>query len=431
MKTVKRPPALEALGRTFSSLEVRNYRYYFAGQGLSMIGTWMQSVGQSWLVYARTNSGVDVGLIVALQALPVLLLGPVGGTLSDRFGKYGLLFWTQSLAGAQAFLLAGLALTGHLPLWALYLIAVSLGFIKMVDNPTRQSFIIEMVGRRHLRNAVTLNTTTNNVARTVGPAVAGVLIAVVGAGWCFFINGCSFAFVIAALVAMRKDELLPAQRVERIRGQVAEGFRYVARQPVLRNTLLMMGIVGCFTYEFQTTLPLMAGGPFHGGSESYGFLTGCVGVGSALGGLVFASLKTRDRRRVPWLALLFGICVLLAALAPTLAVEDVVLLFVGGASVAFTSLTNSTLQLESEPDMRGRVMSLWSVAFQGTTPIGGPLVGWIAGELGARYGLGVGAAAAIVTGGLYIVRFHHHLPPRPGDEPPRAGEEAPVVGGAL
>lgn len=394
-----------------------------------MVGTWMQSVGQSWLVYTRTHSGVDVGLVVALQALPVLLLGPFGGALSDRFGKYRLLFWTQSLAGVQAFAMGALALSGHLPLGALYLIAVSLGCIKLVDNPTRQSFIIEMVGRRHVRNAVTLNTITNNVARAIGPAVAGIVIAVVGVGWCFLINGCSFVFVIAALAAMRKSELLPARRSLRLRGQVTEGLRYVAHQPVLRNALIMMGVVGCFTYEFQTTLPLMAGGPFHGGAESYGFLTGCVGVGSAVGGLVFASLKQRNPRRLPWLALIFGMVVLLAALAPDLASEDVALLFVGAASVAFTSLTNSTLQLESEPDMRGRVMSLWSMAFQGTTPIGAPLVGWIAGELGARYGLGVGAAAAVAVGGVFIASFRRAESARtgPGTQP---GAQATELVGA-
>jgi MFS family permease len=416
-----------ALGRTFASLAVRNYRFYFAGQGLSMVGTWMQSVAQSWLVYSVTRSGFDVGLVVALQALPVLLFGPFGGTLADRFGKYRLLFWTQSLAGVQAFLLAALSITGHLQLWELYLIALSLGFIKMVDNPTRQSFIMEMVGSKHVRNAVTLNTTTNNVARAVGPAVAGVLIAVIGAGWCFFVNGCSFVFVILALVAMRKDELLPARRAPRVRGQVSQGLRYVAHQPLLRNTLLMMGIVGCFTYEFQTTLPLMAGGPFHGGSETYGFLTACLGAGSALGGLVFASLKSRSPRNLPWLALVFGLVVLFAALAPTRVVEEIVMVFVGAASVAFTSLTNSTLQLEAEPDMRGRVMSLWSVAFQGTTPIGGPLVGWIAGELGARYGLGIGAVAAIGVGGISVLTFRRRGLWDLAAAEDRAGPAAPTV----
>jgi MFS family permease len=306
----------EALGRIFASLEVRNYRFYLTGWGLSMVGTWMQSVAQSWLVLVRTHSGFDVGLAVALQAFPILLFGPFGGTISDRFDKYRMLFWTQSLAGAQAFVMAALALTGHLPLWALYLIALSLGFIKLVDIPTGQSFTIEMVGRQHLRNAVTLGTITNNVARAIGPAIAGIAIVTVGAGWCFFINGVSFVLVIIALVAIRKSELLPAQRAPRLHGQVAAGLHYVAHQPVLRNALIMGGVVGLFTYEFQTTLPLMAGGPFHSGAATYGFLAGCVGVGAALGGLVFAALKSRSSRHVPLLALVFGVVVLLAALAP-------------------------------------------------------------------------------------------------------------------
>lgn len=392
-----------------------------------MVGTFMQSVGQSWLVYARTRLGVDVGLVVALQTLPVLVFGPFGGALSDRFGKYRLLFWTQSLAGVQAFVLAALAISGRLPLIALYVIAASLGVIMMVDNPTRQSFIIEMVGRKHLRNAVTLNTITNNIARAVGPAAAGVIIVIAGVGWCFFVNGCSFVFAIAALVAIRKEDLVPAQHATRLRGQVKAGLRYVARSPALRNTLIMIGVVGCLAYEFQTTLPLMAGGPFHGGAGAYGVLTASLGVGSALGGLVFASLKSQDVRRLPQLALVFGVVELLAALAPTLPLESIALLLVGAASVAFTSFTNSTLQLESEPDMLGRVMSLWAVAWIGTVPIGAPLMGWIAAELGARYGLGGGAAAAMAVGGAYIILFRRtrragraeeaEPPPRDGDAP--------------
>jgi MFS family permease len=397
-----------ATERTFSSLKIRNYRFYFSGQSLSMMGTWMQSVTQSWLVYSLTHSGFDVGMVVALQALPILLLGPIGGTLGDRFGKYQTLFWTQSLAGVQALAMALLDFSGHLRLWEIYVIATSLGLIKLVDNPTRQSFIIEMVGREHLRNAVTLNTISNNAARVIGPSVAGLLIASVGSGCCFLINAVSFAFVIGGLIAIDQSKLFPAKRASRIRGQVSEGMRYVARQPVLRDALLMMTIIGCFTYEFQTTLPLMAGEVFHGNASTYGFLTGFMGLGAVLGGLVAAGRRQRGPASLCLSALAFGVVMLLATLAPTQWVEYLVLIGVGAVSVTFTSLTNSTLQLESDPQMRGRVMSLWSVAFQGTTPIGGPLVGAIAGLLGARYGLGVGALAAIVAGiiGLISVRRH-------------------------
>jgi MFS family permease len=388
------------VNRTFSSLHVRNYRYYFAGQSLSLIGTWMQSVTQSWLVYTFTHSGFDVGLVVAFQTLPILLFGPLGGTIADRFGKLRILFYTQALAGVQAFVLGALQLTGHLQLWELFVMAVSLGFINMVDNPTRQTFVPEMVGRDELVNAVTLNSVIVNVARAVGPAIAGVLIVSVGSGWCFLINGISFGFVLLSLRMMHQDELLPTPRAPRLKGQVREGFRYVGRTPILRDALVMMALIGCFTYEFQVSLPLMSGDSFHGGAQVYGFLTACLGAGAVVGGLIAAGRKGRGLIRLINTAALFGVAVLAAAVAPSLAVEAVLLLLVGACSVTFLSLGNSTLQLESEPSMRGRVMSLWSVAFLGSTPIGGTVVGLIGSSFGARYALAVGGVAALGAAGF-------------------------------
>jgi MFS family permease len=385
------------LARTFASLRIRNFRYYFAGQSLSLIGTWMQSVTQSWLVYTRTHSGFQVGLGVALQTLPILLFGPFGGTIADRFGKYRVLLYTQALAGVQALVLAVLTLAGALQLWELYLIATLLGLINAVDNPTRQTFVGEMVGVEQLTNAVTLNSVMVNVARAIGPAVAGVLIATIGSGWCFFINAVSFGFVLLSLKALRRDELILTPRAKRVRGQVREGFRYVGRTPLLRDALIMMAVIGCLTYEFQTTLPLMAGNTFHGDSKTYGLLTACMGFGAVVGGLVAAGRRGRQSAQLVATAGVFGAAVLAAALAPTLGFEAVVLLFVGACSVTFLSLGNATLQLGSEPAMRGRVMSLWSMAFLGSTPIGGPLVGFIGGSLGARYALGVGGVAALAA----------------------------------
>ncbi len=385
--------------RTFSSLRIRNFRYYFAGQSLSLIGTWMQSIAQSWLVFARTQSGFQVGLVVALQTLPILILGPVGGTIADRFGKYRILFYTQALAGVQALILAVLDLTGHLQLWELYVIALLLGLINAVDNPTRQTFVGEMVGRDQLANAVTLNSVMVNVARAIGPAVAGVLIVTVGTGWCFFINALSFGFVLLSLRAIRTEELTPTERAPRVRGQIREGFRYVGRTPLLRDALIMMAVIGCLTYEFQVTLPLMAGTTFHGDAQTYGILTACMGIGAVVGGLIAAGRRPggAGSRRLVATASVFGVAVLLAAGAPSLAVEGAVLLLVGACSVTFLSLGNATLQLGSDPAMRGRVMSLWSVAFLGSTPIGGPLVGFIGGSLGARYALGLGGVAALAA----------------------------------
>jgi MFS family permease len=390
-------PALGFVARTFSSLKNRNYRFYFASQSLSLIGTWMQSVTQTWLVYAWTHSGFDVGLVVALQTLPILLLGPIGGTIADRFGKFRILFWTQALAGVQALALAGLDLSGQLKLWELYVMAVVLGLINMIDNPTRQTFIVEMVGRDELANAVTLNSVMVNMARAIGPAIAGVLIASVGSGWCFLANGLSFGFVLASLRAMDTTQLAPAPRASRLRGQLREGFRYVGSTPVVRDALIMMAVIGCLTYEFQTTLPLMTGGPFHGDSQTYGFLNACMGAGAVVGGLIAAGRPGRSVARLVRTAAVFGVAVLAASLAPTLLIEEMLLLFVGACSVTFLALGNATLQLSTEPAMRGRVMSLWSVAFLGSTPVGGPLVGFIGGEWGARYGLGVGGLAALLA----------------------------------
>ena len=386
-----------ALDRTFSSLRIRNFRYYFAGQSVSLIGTWMQSVTQSWFVFVRTHSGLQVGLVVAVQTLPILILGPIGGTIADRFGKYRILFYTQGLAGVQAFVLAGLDLSGHLQLWEVYAIAASLGLINTVDNPTRQTFIMEMVGRDQLANAVTLNSVMVNAARAIGPAVAGILIASVGSGWSFLANGVSFGFVLVALAMLDRSQLSPAPRSSTMRGQLAEGFAYVGRTPVVRNALIMMALVGCLTYEFQTSLPLMAGNTFHGDSRTYGYLTACMGVGAVVGGLIVASRQGRGPRLLVITAAVFGVFVLLAALSPSLVLEEIVLLFVGACSVTFLATGNTTLQLASEPSMRGRVMSLWSVAFLGSTPIGGPIVGWIGGSLGARYSLGLGAVAALAA----------------------------------
>ncbi|MBO0732516.1 MAG: MFS transporter, partial [Acidimicrobiaceae bacterium] len=266
------------IGRTFSSLHIRNFRWFFAGQSVSLIGTWMQSVAQSWLVFTLTRSGTAVGVVVALQTLPILLLGPLGGTIADRFGKYRILFWTQALAGVQAAVLAVLALTGSVQLWQLYLMAALLGLINMIDNPTRQTFIVEMVGRDQLPNAVTLNSVMVNVARAIGPAVAGLMIASVGAGWCFAINAGSFLFVLAGLKMIDPRLLAPAPQAARLRGQLLEGFRYVGRTPILRDTLLMMALIGCLAYEFQVSLPLIAGETFHGSATTYGFLTASMGA---------------------------------------------------------------------------------------------------------------------------------------------------------
>ena len=389
--------------RTFSSLSNRNYKKYFFGQATSLVGTWMQTTAQAWLVLTLTHSATSLGLVVALQTLPVLLLGPYGGVIADRVDKRRLMVVLQSLMGVQALVLAVLCFTHVVTFVDVCGLAVLLGINNAFENPSRQAFVLEMVGPDDLRNAVSLNSTLVNVARAVGPAVAGVLIATVGEGWCFALNAASFGAVVGSLLAMDVSKLEPAPPAVRSKGQVREGLRYVARTPDLLVPLLMMALVGCLAYEFQVTLPVAAQRVFHGGSETFGIITAAMGLGAVVGGLVTATRGKTGMRAMIVASLVFGAAIAFAAAAPVLVSEFLALLLVGYASISFLAMGNSTLQLATDPGMRGRVMALWSVAFLGSTPIGGPLIGWITASAGARVGLGVGALSCLVAGALGLV----------------------------
>ena len=392
--------------RTFSSLANPNYRKYFFGQSTSLVGTWMQSTAQSWLVLVLTHSATAIGVVVALQTLPVLILGPYGGVIADRVDKRRLMIVLQSLMAVQAAVLATFTLLHDVTYLDVCVLAVVLGLNNSFENPSRQAFMLEMVGSDDLRNAVSLNSTMNNAARAVGPAVAGILIAAVGEGWCFVLNAVSFIAVVGSLMAMDRSTLSPSPPAARERGQLRAGFRYVFHTPALLIPLIMMGLVGTFAYEFQVTLPVVASQVFHGGSRAYGFLVTAMGVGAVIGGLVSA---TRGRVGIaPMVAAstIFAGVLAIASVAPIMAFEMVALALVGFASVSFLSMANSTLQLASDPAMRGRVMALWAVAFLGSTPVGGPLVGLVTSHWGARVGLGVGALACAVAAaiGFGVVR---------------------------
>jgi MFS family permease len=393
--------------RTFSSLSNHNYRKYFFGQTTSLIGTWMQMTAQSWLVFTLTHSATDIGLVVALQTLPVLLLGPYGGVVADRVDKRRLMIVLQGMMGVEAAILAALSLTHVVTYVDVCILAMVLGLNNAFENPSRQSFMMEMVGPKDLRNAVSLNSTMNNVARAVGPAIAGILIASFGEGWCFAINAVSFVAVVVSLMIMDLSILTPSVPTERARGQLREGFRYIAATPKLLYPLIMMALVGMLAYEFQVTLPIVAGRVFHGNSEVYGVLMASMGVGAVIGGLWTASKGKTGTRAITRAALFFGAFITVAALSPKIGIECFALALVGFTSVAFLSMTNSTLQLETDPQMRGRVMALWAVAFMGTTPIGGPLIGWITSETNARVGLGVGAASCFVAAGIGWLTMRH------------------------
>jgi MFS family permease len=293
-----------------------------------------------------------------------------------------------------------LVVTNSVQLWMIYGLAIGLGLVAVVDNPTRQSFVIEMVGARHLKNAVTLNSTLVNVARVVGPSIAGVLIATVGIGPCFLINASSYIAVLVALMLMRQSELQPAPRSSKLPGQVRAGLVYVWGEPKLKSTLLMMLVIGALAFEFPVSLPLFATVTMHGNATTYSAMMIATGVGAILGGLYTAGQSAVRETQLVWSAILFGLSLLLVAAMPTYRLALVVLVLVGALSVLFIALGNTTLQLTSQPMMRGRVMALWSIAFLGTTPIGGPIIGYISDHSNPRIGLVLGGLAAVMAGGI-------------------------------
>jgi MFS family permease len=388
------------LRRTFASLAVRNYRLFFIGQGISQCGSWMQSIAQGLLVLELTGSGTALGLVIALQNVPILLFGPWGGVIADRFSKRKILYVTQSCAGLLGLTIGTLVVTDAIRLWMIYALGVMLGIITVFDNPTRQVFVREMVGDERLTNAVSLSSMEFNLARVIGPSIAGVLAATIGLGACFIADGLSYIAVLVMLIRMREDELRPAVRVASGKGQLRAGLAYVRTSPVLLNTLIMMAIVGMFTYEFSVMLPLFAEFTFDQGPGAYAAMTAAMGGGAVVGGLFAASRRRSTPIMVVIAGALFGGSVMLTAVAPTLNLAIAALCIVGFFSITFTSLANVTLQLESAPAMQGRVMSLWSMAFLGTTPIGGPVMGSIGEYAGARWALTVAGLAAIAAAGI-------------------------------
>jgi len=383
--------------RAFSPLAVRNFRFYFIGQTLSVSGTWMQRVAQSWLVLELTGSGTALGLVTAVQFLPVLFLAPLGGVVADRFNKRRLLLVTQSLAAVLATALGLLVLFDLVQIWMVYALAGALGLVASLDNPTRQTFVLELVGRDQLTSAVSLNSVLVNLARVLGPAAAGALIVTVGLGPCFLANAGTYLAVIAALILMRVAELHTVAPQGRRTGQLREGLRYIRSTPALLTPLVMMGVVGMFAYEFQVILPLIAKFTFGGDAGTYATMTACMGGGAVVGGLVTASRRARPAVALSRTAALFGVTQLFVSFAPTLATAYLALVALGAASIGFLALGNATLQLSSTPEMRGRVMGLWAVAFLGSTPIGGPIVGWVGEHIGPRYGLGLGGVATLLA----------------------------------
>ena len=404
-----------AFGRTFASLQVHNYRRYFGGQVVSITGNWMQTVAEMWLVVQLTGNGVSVGLTAALQFLPILLFGAWGGLLADRMPKRRLLTITQLLSALPALTLWALTTSGSVEIWMVYALVLARGCVNAADNPARQSFVIEMVGSDRVVNAISLNSVIVHTARILGPAAAGGVIAVFGVGPCFLVNALSFAVMVAALRSMDPSRLHDAPPAAgRGPGQVRDALRYVGGTPVLLIPLAMMALVGTLSFNFQVLLPLLASFTWHGTAATYAALTAAMGVGSVTGALAAGARGWVTPRLLVGSAAGFGVFLLLVAAAPTVPLQLAALIPLGAVSVTFAAGVNSALQIAVEPAMRGRVMALYSMVFLGSTPIGAPLVGWIAETAGPRAGLVVGAAAALVAAAAARTAYA------------RAGEPTPV-----
>ena len=390
----------EALGRSFASLKIPNFRRYFAGQLVSLSGNWMQMIAEMWLVLSLTGSGLAVGVTTALQFLPMLIFGAWGGLVADRVPKRRLLILTQGLHMIAPLTMLTLSVEGALVPWMVFSLVFVRGCVNAVDYPTRQAFVMEMVGSERVVNAVSLNSVLVHSARVVGPAFAGVLIATVGVEPCFAINAASFAFMIWVLAGMDTESLRPAETVAREPGAVRAGLRYVRRDPELWIPLALMGVVGTLGYNFQAVLPLLARFTFHGGPSTYALLVAAMGLGAIAGALVNGARGSVTPMLLIGASLVFGVLALLAAGAPSLALEIAALAPLGAATVTLAASINSSLQLASEPSMRGRVMALYSIVFLGSTPIGGPLSGWLSETIDPRAAL-VMAGVAGIAGALF------------------------------
>lgn len=383
---------------TFRALRIRNYRLFAGGALVSNTGTWMQRVAQDWLVLQLTGSGVALGITTGLQFLPMLLFGLWGGVIADRFPKRRILVCTQAFMGLTALVLGVLDITGVVQAWHVYVLAFLLGLGAAVDNPTRQSFVSEMVGKDDLTNAVGLNSASFNAARVVGPALAGFLILAVGTGPVFLLNGLSFLAVIGALVRMHASELDPAPRAPRGPGALRDGLRYVRGRPDLMLVIVIVFFVGTFGLNFQMTMALMATQVFDKGAGEYGVLGSVMAIGSLTGALVAARRERPRLRLVVVAAVVFGLVEIAAGLMPTYALFMVALVPCGMAALTVITAANATMQLGASPVMRGRVMALYMAVFFGGTPLGAPMVGWVAETFGARWSLiGGGAVSALAT----------------------------------
>ena len=394
----------------FRSLQAYNYRVWCAGSLVSNIGTWMQRIAQDWLVLTELtdHNATAVGIVMGLQFGPQVLLLPLTGFVADHLDRRKLLFVTQTCMGLLALVLGILTLAGSVELWHVYLLAFLLGCVTAFDSPTRLTFISDIVSEQHLSNAVALNSTSFNAARTIGPAIAGLLIAAIGSGWIFLLNAASFAAVIYSMLLLRREDIKPFQKTPRVSGSFAAGFHYVWNRPDLLTVVIMLCLVGTFAQNFPIFIATMAVKVFQSSASEYGLLTAMMAMGSVTGALLAA------RRETPRMVLLIGACVLfgiglaVAAIMPSYWPFSVALVFVGISAQSFTTTANSAMQLWTEPKMRGRVIAMFLALALGGTPFGAPLIGWIADSFGPRWALGVGALSCFAAAWVGIRYFRKH-----------------------
>ena len=387
-----------AVRTTFRSLRVRNFRLFFVGQLISQIGTWLTQIALTLLVLHITKSGVAIGVLVACQFGPVLVLGAYGGVVADRADKRRLLLITQTLQMLQSFVLGAFAFMSDPPLIAFYITALAGGIFLAFDNPARRSFVSEMVPPEDVQNAVTLNTAVMTSSRIFGPALAGVLVVTAGYGWAFTVDAITYLAVLAGLWMMRPQELYPVPRTAKAKGQVRDGLRYVRTVPELWVPMVMVAIIGTFTFNFGVTLPLFVQRSLHGSDGTYTLLYSVLSVGSFAGALAAAHRRSIEVRHVVSGAFGFGGAMFLLAASPNLVGAFPIALVMGFASIAFMTAATAIVQVHADPSKRGRVLALQAMVMIGTTPIGGPLLGWMCDTFGARSGLVVGGVAAVVAG---------------------------------
>jgi MFS family permease len=376
----------EALRRTFASARSsRNFRLFLSGQFVSAIGTWMNFTASGWLVWRLTHSGAALGVNSALAFGPMLILGAWGGVLADRFNKRKILITTQSAYALLALVMATLIGTGVIELWMVYVLSVGTGLVTAIDNPSRQSFYVEMVGEAELTNAVSLNSAAFTGARVIGPAIAGIVIAAAGMAWCFGLDSVSYLFVLGALIAMRPKELHQQRRTTRDRGHMVAGLKYVWGTDDLRRPLIVLAVMFICVFQWQVLLPLLSELTFNAGAREFGLMSTAAGIGAFIGAITTAhGHRAPGMRRLGLFAGLVGVSMLLVSVAPTLPWAMLAMVPVGFAAMCFMITGNTMLQTNAKPEARGRVMALYGIVFLGSTPFGAPIAGWLGQTIGPR-----------------------------------------------